>query len=271
MAGRVATSNLGLRLSVLYLPAVAPPPMLHPPAIAPPPAPPLLPPPPTHTHTAVPRPSVVGRCPLLRPDASRRHQGGCTARLVHVLFHAIPKVPILSDRLQTHRVRPPRPTAPKVTQVLPLSLPPPPSAPHGAAGRSTRTVVRGRCSLPPRHLRTGTLTSTAQAAASCHHAAAMPMHASRPPPQAAPSLPPRSSLLRRPPGCSPPPHPPWLTCKPVQTTHHIKHPAAHTLLRPPPGLRGQEWGRFPHRNAILGRASTPEEAAGLAAGSIAKF
>lgn len=31
------------------------------------------------------------------------------------------------------------------------------------------------------------------------------------------------------------------------------------------------WGRFPHRNAILGRASTDEEAAGLADGSIPRF
>ncbi|KXZ51363.1 hypothetical protein GPECTOR_13g852 [Gonium pectorale] len=31
------------------------------------------------------------------------------------------------------------------------------------------------------------------------------------------------------------------------------------------------WGRFPHRNAILGRASTPAEEAGLADGSIKKF
>ncbi|KAG2440776.1 hypothetical protein HXX76_003632 [Chlamydomonas incerta] len=31
------------------------------------------------------------------------------------------------------------------------------------------------------------------------------------------------------------------------------------------------WGRFPHRNAILGRASTLEELAGLADGSIKKF
>ncbi|KAG2496752.1 hypothetical protein HYH03_005161 [Edaphochlamys debaryana] len=31
------------------------------------------------------------------------------------------------------------------------------------------------------------------------------------------------------------------------------------------------WGRFPHRNAILGRETTPEEEAGLADGSIAKF
>ena len=28
------------------------------------------------------------------------------------------------------------------------------------------------------------------------------------------------------------------------------------------------WGRFPHRNAVLGRRSTAEEAAGLAAGTI---
>lgn len=33
----------------------------------------------------------------------------------------------------------------------------------------------------------------------------------------------------------------------------------------------QQWGRFPHRNAILGRPSTPEEAAGIAAGSIPKW
>ena len=31
------------------------------------------------------------------------------------------------------------------------------------------------------------------------------------------------------------------------------------------------WGRFPHRNAILGRQDTPEETEGLAAGTIAKF
>ncbi|KIY97844.1 hypothetical protein MNEG_10118 [Monoraphidium neglectum] len=31
------------------------------------------------------------------------------------------------------------------------------------------------------------------------------------------------------------------------------------------------WGRFPHRNAILGRESTPEEIAGMADGSIRKF
>jgi uncharacterized protein (DUF924 family) len=30
----------------------------------------------------------------------------------------------------------------------------------------------------------------------------------------------------------------------------------------------KRWGRFPHRNAILGRPNTPEEAAGLADGSI---
>lgn len=31
------------------------------------------------------------------------------------------------------------------------------------------------------------------------------------------------------------------------------------------------WGRFPHRNALLGRPSTAAEEAGLADGSIAKF
>lgn len=33
----------------------------------------------------------------------------------------------------------------------------------------------------------------------------------------------------------------------------------------------QRWGRFPHRNAILERPSTEEEAAGIAAGTIAKW
>ena len=33
----------------------------------------------------------------------------------------------------------------------------------------------------------------------------------------------------------------------------------------------KKWGRFPHRNAVLGRANTPEEDEGLAAGNIAKF
>jgi uncharacterized protein (DUF924 family) len=31
------------------------------------------------------------------------------------------------------------------------------------------------------------------------------------------------------------------------------------------------WGRFPHRNQVLGRASMPEEVAGLADGSILRF
>lgn len=33
----------------------------------------------------------------------------------------------------------------------------------------------------------------------------------------------------------------------------------------------EKWGRFPHRNAILNRESTPEEAAGIAAGTIPKW
>ena len=32
-----------------------------------------------------------------------------------------------------------------------------------------------------------------------------------------------------------------------------------------------KWGRFPHRNSILGRESTPEEAQGMADGTIAGF
>jgi uncharacterized protein (DUF924 family) len=32
-----------------------------------------------------------------------------------------------------------------------------------------------------------------------------------------------------------------------------------------------KWGRFPHRNAILGRDNTPEEAEGIAAGAIPKW
>ena len=33
----------------------------------------------------------------------------------------------------------------------------------------------------------------------------------------------------------------------------------------------QRWGRFPHRNALLGRDTTPEEAAGMAEGTIPHF
>lgn len=33
----------------------------------------------------------------------------------------------------------------------------------------------------------------------------------------------------------------------------------------------QRWGRFPHRNALLGRQSTPEEEAGLLDGSIPRW
>lgn len=33
----------------------------------------------------------------------------------------------------------------------------------------------------------------------------------------------------------------------------------------------QDWGRFPHRNQLLGRSNTPEEQSGLADGSIPKF
>lgn len=33
----------------------------------------------------------------------------------------------------------------------------------------------------------------------------------------------------------------------------------------------KEWGRFPHRNAILGRESTPEEVKGMEEGKIASF
>ncbi len=32
-----------------------------------------------------------------------------------------------------------------------------------------------------------------------------------------------------------------------------------------------KWGRFPHRNAILGRQNTAEEAEGIAAGTIPKW
>jgi uncharacterized protein (DUF924 family) len=32
-----------------------------------------------------------------------------------------------------------------------------------------------------------------------------------------------------------------------------------------------KWGRFPHRNVLLGRQSTPEEEAGLADGSIGRW
>ena len=33
----------------------------------------------------------------------------------------------------------------------------------------------------------------------------------------------------------------------------------------------EQWGRFPHRNAILGRTDTPEEAKGMADAKIPSF
>lgn len=33
----------------------------------------------------------------------------------------------------------------------------------------------------------------------------------------------------------------------------------------------QDWGRFPHRNHVLGRSNTPEEERGMANGSIPRF
>jgi uncharacterized protein (DUF924 family) len=33
----------------------------------------------------------------------------------------------------------------------------------------------------------------------------------------------------------------------------------------------RQWGRFPHRNLLLGRHSTPEEEEGLRGGTIPKF
>jgi uncharacterized protein (DUF924 family) len=33
----------------------------------------------------------------------------------------------------------------------------------------------------------------------------------------------------------------------------------------------EKWGRFPHRNAVLGRPSTAAEAAALADGSVESF
>lgn len=33
----------------------------------------------------------------------------------------------------------------------------------------------------------------------------------------------------------------------------------------------KDWGRFPHRNAVLGRSATPEEQKAMADGSIPRF
>lgn len=33
----------------------------------------------------------------------------------------------------------------------------------------------------------------------------------------------------------------------------------------------EKWGRFPHRNAVLGRENTPEEEEGMASGVIEQF
>ena len=53
------------------------------------------------------------------------------------------------------------------------------------------------------------------------------------------------------------------------TTHHTASDARRfaTLHREVV----QRWGRFPHRNELLGRESTPEEGAGIAAGTIPHF
>jgi uncharacterized protein (DUF924 family) len=47
-------------------------------------------------------------------------------------------------------------------------------------------------------------------------------------------------------------------------SHSIQYAEAHRDVV-------ARWGRFPHRNAIVGRESTSEEAQGLAEGTIAKF
>ena len=49
-----------------------------------------------------------------------------------------------------------------------------------------------------------------------------------------------------------------------QVGDNIKYAEAHRDVV-------QRWGRFPHRNGILGRPCTPEEASGLAEGSISRF
>ncbi|KAL4457960.1 hypothetical protein ABPG75_012825 [Micractinium tetrahymenae] len=48
------------------------------------------------------------------------------------------------------------------------------------------------------------------------------------------------------------------------TLENVKYAQAHREVV-------AKWGRFPHRNAILGRENTPEEAEGIAAGTIPKW
>lgn len=57
-------------------------------------------------------------------------------------------------------------------------------------------------------------------------------------------------------------HPPLLL--PAWPQENVKYAVSHRDVV-------EKWGRFPHRNAILSRESTPEEAAGIAAGTIPKW
>jgi uncharacterized protein (DUF924 family) len=50
----------------------------------------------------------------------------------------------------------------------------------------------------------------------------------------------------------------------ISLQENVKYAAAHRDVV-------AKWGRFPHRNAILGRENTPEEASGMAAGAIPKW
>ena len=101
-----------------------------------------------------------------------------------------------------------------------------------------------------------------------------------------PSPPPHPPAPTHPPTHRPPPHPPApptpQECVALFTAlaaecaaagypemaasfeGNVKYAVAHQAVV-------KQWGRFPHRNGILGRQSTPEEEAALAAGTVPKF
>lgn len=61
-------------------------------------------------------------------------------------------------------------------------------------------------------------------------------------------------------------------CRDLEGAEEVKNHLQQTLGYAEAHLKViKDWGRFPHRNAVLGRSDTPEEQKGMAEGSIPKF
>ena len=61
-------------------------------------------------------------------------------------------------------------------------------------------------------------------------------------------------------------------CRDVEGADEVKNHLQQTLRYAESHLKIiEDWGRFPHRNQVLGRSDTPEEKTGLTDGSIPKF